>query len=263
MMGVAFSADGRLAAAGPGFDTEGAVIRVWDLDSGEMRVLDPGADPSSELGGADHNVTQLAFLSDGRLVSTGFRGIHLWDVDEGTSTVVYENTNGDLVDSALSANRRTLLFFSGTAGNTSTDLFIHDLDTGSSSALNSHGTGITAVALDTTGAIAVTGDLDGVVRVGAATGAEPHLLVGHQRRIRDLAVSPDGQWIASGDQAGTIQIWPMPDLNKPPLHTLPHDELIAKLQSLTNLRAVRDPESSTGWSIEIGPFPGWQEVPTW
>ena len=44
---------------------------------------------------------------------------------------------------------------------------------------------------------------------------------------------------------------------------LPHDELIAKLESLTNLRAVRDETASTGWSIEIGPFPGWEEVPEW
>ena len=55
----------------------------------------------------------------------------------------------------------------------------------------------------------------------------------------------------------------MPDLSKPPLHTLPHDELLAKLRSLTNLRAVPDPASDTGWKIEIGPFPGWADVPTW
>jgi hypothetical protein len=55
----------------------------------------------------------------------------------------------------------------------------------------------------------------------------------------------------------------MPDLSEPPLHTLPHDELIAKLHSLTNLRVVRDEESSTGWKLEVGPFPGWETVPTW
>jgi hypothetical protein len=48
---------------------------------------------------------------------------------------------------------------------------------------------------------------------------------------------------------------------KPPLHTLPRDELLAKLKSLTNLRVVRAPES--GWKIEIDPFPGWEDVPTW
>jgi hypothetical protein len=55
----------------------------------------------------------------------------------------------------------------------------------------------------------------------------------------------------------------MPDLTKPPLHTLPREELIAKLKTLTNLRAVRDEGSSTGWGIEVGPFPGWETVPTW
>ena len=41
------------------------------------------------------------------------------------------------------------------------------------------------------------------------------------------------------------------------------NELVAKLKSLTNLRAVRDPKSPTGWTIELGPFPGWKDVPSW
>lgn len=32
---------------------------------------------------------------------------------------------------------------------------------------------------------------------------------------------------------------------------------------LTNLRAVREDESTVGWTIEAGPLPGWEEVPTW
>ena len=79
----------------------------------------------------------------------------------------------------------------------------------------------------------------------------------------EVTFSPDGRWIAGTGSDGFIRLWPMPNLDKPPLHTLPLDELLAKLRSLTNLRAVEDPESSTGWSIEIGRFPGWEEVPTW
>ena len=55
----------------------------------------------------------------------------------------------------------------------------------------------------------------------------------------------------------------MPDVTKPPLHTLPHAELLAKLDALTNLRVVRDPPSATGWTLDVGPFPGWKDVPTW
>ena len=78
-----------------------------------------------------------------------------------------------------------------------------------------------------------------------------------------VVVPKDGQWIATPFEDGSIRLWPMPDLSKPPLQTLPHGELIAKLKSLTNLRAVRDPEAPTGWTIEVGPFPGWEVVPTW
>ena len=55
----------------------------------------------------------------------------------------------------------------------------------------------------------------------------------------------------------------MPDLAKPPLHTLPREDLIAKLKTLTNLRVIRDEESPTGWTLTHDPFPGWETVPTW
>ena len=110
--------------------------------------------------------------------------------------------------------------------------------------------------------MAVTCDTNGVIRVGPVTGEEPHLLFGHDGEAV-LAIDPLGRWIASGGQDLTIRLWPMPDLSKPPLHTLPREELIAKLKTLTNLRVVRDEESPTGWKLTHDPFPGWETVPTW
>jgi len=52
-------------------------------------------------------------------------------------------------------------------------------------------------------------------------------------------------------------------LTKRPLHTLPYEPLLAKLKSLTSLRAVCDPSSDTGLKIEIGPFPGRMEASGW
>ncbi len=92
---------------------------------------------------------------------------------------------------------------------------------------------------------------------------DAHLLPGHVGGTWDAAISPDLRWVASTGEDNTLRLWPMPDLSKPPLHTLPHDELLAKVKSLTNIRAVRDPKSATGWSIELGPFPGWKNLPTW
>ena len=78
-----------------------------------------------------------------------------------------------------------------------------------------------------------------------------------------VAISEDLRWVASAGEDDTLRLWPMPDLSRPPLHTLPHAELLAKLRSLTNLRAARDPASDTGWTIELDPFPGWATVPDW
>jgi WD40 repeat protein len=94
-------------------------------------------------------------------------------------------------------------------------------------------------------------------------GEEPHLLLGHEGTVWALAIDPLGRWIASGGMDTTVRLWPMPDLSKPPLHTLPREELIAKLKTLTNLRVARDEESPSGWKLTHDPFPGWETVPTW
>jgi len=143
------------------------------------------------------------------------------------------------------------------------NLRLLDLATGETKELPAFGEGFRLFALDPSGTVVVTDSSEGRIQVGRVTADAPHLLLGHEGAVERVAISPDGRWVASSGEDGTFRLWPMPDLDKPPLHTLPHDELIAKLQSLTNLRAVRDEASSTGWSIEIGPFPGWEEVPTW
>ena len=113
------------------------------------------------------------------------------------------------------------------------------------------------------GAVAVTGDRDGVVRVGPVSGVQPHWLVGHEGSVRAVAMSPDGRTIASGGRDGTIRLWPMPDLGRPPLHTLPRAELVAHLRSLTNLRVVCDPDDPGSYVVEAEHFPGWHTVPEW
>ena len=253
--GVAFSPDGRLAAgAGGTFDGNENVIRVWDVASGhELTVLVPEADLYEWA---------LQFTADDRLLSSGQDGLRRWNVETGESELLYEGMVKEF--SASGDGRRVLLVevdeWSNPVGGRAV---VVELDNAFATPLETHGNRVTAVALDTAGTIAATGDVDGVIRLGPVTGEEPHVLLGHETRVYDLAFDPLGRWIASGGNDGTARLWPMPDLSEPPLHTLPREELIARLKTLTNIRVVRDEGTAIGWKLSHDPFPGWETVPTW
>jgi WD40 repeat protein len=232
------------------------VIHVWDLETDGLRVLDAGREEA---------INNLEFTPDGHLlaaygplstVSSNMLGsgpLRRWNVEEGTQEIFMDAV--ERFD--LSRDGRFILTLEGG------HVIFHDLEQGRATelpGLEAEGN-TTFVALDPTGTIAVTGSEEGVLRVAQVTGGEPHLLMGHEASVYEVAVSPDGRWIASASADATIRLWPMPEGR--PFQTLPYDELLAKLRSLTNLRVVEDPASATGWKVEIGPFAGWEEVPTW
>ena len=195
----------------------------------------------------------------------GAGGEFEFDLSNGTTKVISEE--GDELERIYETDgtRMWTIQARGIVVDTAdTELYTHDPSTAAATRITTHGDDPVSIAVSPEGTWIVTGGLtDGIVRVGNASGGEPHLLLGHKGWIHAVAVSPDGRWVASGGDDKTIRLWPIPDLSKPPLHTLSHDKLISKLQSLTNLRVVRDEGSPTGWKVEIGPFPGWAKVPEW
>jgi WD40 repeat protein len=250
-LNVTFSPDSRLVAAmSGGFDRKMAVYRVWDVETGdEVAVLDL---PDREFNFGS------SFASDGRLLIATSKGVVAWDVSTGDHEVLAE------IDAALLAasedGRRLLVIEMGEGGISQyaagSPVFF-DLDAGTTTRLETHGARPWYVALNRDGTVAITQGADGIIRVGPVTGEEPHLLMAGFD-IGVATIDPLGRWIASS--GGLV---PMPDLSKPPLHTLPREKLIAKLHSLTNLRVVRDEESSTGWKLTHEPFQGWETVPEW
>jgi WD40 repeat protein len=263
--GRALSRDGHLAAAGTSFDTDGKgnLIEVWDLQSGEGRTLDPRSE-GEECGDDPTNfstVHTLEFTSDGRLLTAGLSGLRLWNLADDTNVLLRPCAEG-VTKSILagSLEDRFLLAEVDETARVST-LSFHDLRAGVSRELTSHGNQVLSVALDPKGEFAVTGSFDGLIRVGPVTGEEPHLLFGHVNDVQSVAVSPDGRWIASRGADNTVRLWPMPQGR--PFHALPHEELLERIRSYTNLRAVADEGSVTGYGVEAGPFPGWAVVPEW
>jgi WD40 repeat protein len=243
---VAVGPQGRRIAVASRLPYEGPrAIRVWDVETGAVRELDA----------AEQEFLLLKFTTDGRLFSSSRSGDVLsWNVDEGTYELLLENAASRF---DISQDGHTLL--AGLDGRAT----IYDLEDGSRWELSSHGEHLSEFVLDPTGHFVVTGDEEGVIRVGPVTGEEPHLLLGHKGAVSWIKVSPKGDWIASGGADHTIRLWTMPNMDQRPFHTLPHEEFLDRLKRLTNLRAVPDEESPTGYRIDIEPFPGWEKVPEW
>ena len=267
--GTAIDPTGRWGATSSEYTQGGArkTIRVWDLASGAVVREWPQAPEGESVEGEAWASGDVDFLRDGRLVVGQVGGVRVLDATSGGSQWLWTLPPPDGVRSSVSADGRVVAAFRAPGvGNGHWDgvgdVVLFDVETGGRRAVTSHGSRFASLALDTDGSVLVTGDLGGAVRVGPSDGREPHLLCCHAGRVDAVAVSPDRKWVASAS-GNEIRLWPMPDLAKPPPHTLPHGELMARLRAMTNLRVVEDPASLTGYKVEVGPFPGWKDVPSW
>jgi WD40 repeat protein/DNA-binding winged helix-turn-helix (wHTH) protein len=248
------SPDGRLVAAQGRFDDRNA-IQICDLMTGDIQTLDLQGTPDwPPLG------NPLEFTPDGRLLTSFRQRLLQWN--PGSSELI--EVVGNVWSFGTDGEGNKVIGRPGMGAVPPLVATVYDLETGTSTTLASHGSNVISLALDHTGTIAVTGDQYGNVRVGPVTGESPQTLSLDSASVFTVAVSPDGRWIASGHTDGTIRLWPMPDLTKPPILNLPRGEFLAKLKSLTNLRAVPDPENPGEYIVRAAaPFPGWETRPDW
>jgi WD40 repeat protein len=274
---LAFSPDSKWVATAFYYGQGEKTLRVWDLESRTMKRFDlptgqvpanEGTDAKQAPTGYERGVGDMAFADESTLYSAGDGGLRRWNLDTGTQELLVAAPPGVRGTNAqFSRDRRlALLTYWHPSPEKRPPVRVYDIRAGTSGELPrafGEPKWTECSALDPSGRVVATGSTDGIVRVGRLDRAEPHILAGHKGAVRSVDISPDLRWVATTGEDNTLRLWPMPDLSKAPLHTLPLDQLLAKLRSLTNLRAVRDPASSTGWKIEVGPFPGWKVVPTW
>jgi serine/threonine protein kinase/WD40 repeat protein len=271
---VAVSPSGRRVATAYYYGPGARTLRVWDLGSATMKQFDlPAAETPPRSTGPglpaayDRGIEGLAFSGESTLLSAGDGGLRRWDLETGRHELLFAVPHGAFPSRArFSTDGRLALFreWEGSPEKRRSGV-LYDIRAGTSTQLPSAfgaPASVLCETIDPSGRVVATGSEDGVIRVGWLDG-EPHILVGHKGAVTFVAISPDLQWVASTGEDNTLRLWPMPNLDAPPLHALPLDQLLAKLRTLTNLRAARDAAAPTGWRIEVGPFPGWRTVPTW
>ncbi len=225
-------------------------VAVIDLETGERLAPEvPG----------DGRVTNYAFDPAGRLVVTRGGVVSRWDPETRTSEVLLS----ERVDFAepLADGRSLFVIWEGAEETYA----VLNLEDGSRTELPRAHQAPAYLDFYVTGSIVASGHPDGEVHVGSIFDEEAHLLLGHEPGWTDVWVSPKGKWVLSIGSDGSARLWPTPDLTKQPFHTLPHNEFVAKLKVLTNLRAVPSDEAHTGYTIEpdFTAYRGWEAVPEW
>jgi WD40 repeat protein len=264
---AAVSPSGRLVASAYSYGTGEKSLRVWDVETEEARVFplaETKVSEGLEKAGYSISLLNLFFADDDTLYSAGNGGLRRWDLVGGSQEVVVPAGETVMV-AELSDDRRWGLSRPMGLGRgiDCAGIELFDLAESTSRRLPQFGDCVVNTGFDSAGRLVVTGDQVGLVRVGDVFDGSTHVLAGHEGPAESVAISPDEKWVASTGEDSTLRIWPMPDLSKTPLQDLSREDLLAKLKSLTNVRAVRDAGSSTGWSIARDPFPGWKEVPEW
>jgi WD40 repeat protein/DNA-binding SARP family transcriptional activator len=204
ILGVSFSPDGTMIAAGTGPTQRGTgQVLVWDASTGHL------IEKLGELGpDTDHSITNLAFSPDSRLLAAASWDGHtrVWDVASGEERMDIP-TRGFAIEVAFSPDGRLL----GTANSGGT-VTIWDVSNGTQlRSLTGHLGAVLGVAFSPNGEFLATAGEDNTTRLwNVASGRESLVLAGETLGLTDATFSPDGTRLAASSNDGTVRVYVLP-----------------------------------------------------
>jgi WD40 repeat protein/serine/threonine protein kinase len=211
---VAFSSDGKriVSGGGPAYlvqpGTQLGEIKVWDAQTGQETLT---------LKGHTVRVTGISFSPDAKQIVSASPGetVKVWDLRTAQEALTIEVTNAPLTNVAYSFDGKRLVCGSPFNGH------VFDVETGQQLlALEKGGGSQGPIAFSSDGKRVVMESFERapgdpkdiqsarVLKVwDAQTGRVTLTLKGHTQAVNCVAFSPDGRWIVSGSDDGTLSVW--------------------------------------------------------
>lgn len=200
-----FSADGRFLAVTPRYDHPARKVTNVFLLDGAAWDLREGLFGGSL--GEDNRPTQLQISPDGNAVAVKMYSgeVRVWDMKSRKLHTVPDCKwllgfidKGKYVATAKSGGMR-----------------VDEVATGAQEAEVAFGDGNYWYVVSPVGRLAALAFNNGTLDLRRWPGGETFVsLSAHDCKIRQMAFSPDGKLLATGDETGTIKMWNLSDLNK-------------------------------------------------
>lgn len=200
---VNFTPDGRTMVTGSRDDT----VRMWDVSTGKTEHILKHPGP----------IRWAQYYDDGKMLATGCDDGNIRVFDTSTWKLLRTFKSGDTVLTFdISPDNRIMA-----VGSQDGIIRLWDTtdfkQTGSTQCCRS-GLGVWGLDFTHDGNSLISGGEDGAVKEWSTkTLALVHTWTGHEGAIWDIAVDPNGRYIASAGQDETVKIWDRYRVNDPPI----------------------------------------------